>query len=95
VLVQVANRLSQPGMMRLEHRPAGRRIPQAVQDRDALGRPQDHIKGGHGVAAMRAAKKLAARSTLDPKSSKESNAPGCVRSRHRFIRYASEYGPAL
>jgi hypothetical protein len=32
VSVQVGNRLGQPGVMRLEHRPAGGRIPEAVQD---------------------------------------------------------------
>ena len=44
VLVQVGDRLGQPGMMGGQHRPAGRRIPEAVEDRDALGRPQDHIE---------------------------------------------------
>jgi hypothetical protein len=56
VLVQVADRLGQPRMMRLEYRPSGGRVAQAVEDRHALGRPQDHIKGGHAVAAVRAAK---------------------------------------
>jgi hypothetical protein len=59
VLVQVADRLDQPSVMGGQHRPAGRHIPQAVQDRDALGRPQDHIKGRHGVAAVGAAQQLA------------------------------------
>jgi hypothetical protein len=59
VLVQIADRLSQPSMMRLEHCPSGRRVTQAVEDRDALGRPQDHVEGGHGVAAMGATQELA------------------------------------
>jgi hypothetical protein len=58
VLVQVGDRLGQPGMMGGQHRPAGRRVTQAVEDRDALGRPQDHIEGGHGVATVWAAKEL-------------------------------------
>jgi hypothetical protein len=58
VSVQVADRLGQPSMMRGQHRPAGRRIAEAVEDRHALGRPQDHIEGGYGVAAMRAAEQL-------------------------------------
>src|SRR5215218_5260887 len=45
-------------MMGLEHRPSGRRVADAVEDRDALGRSQDHIKRGDGVAAMRAAEQL-------------------------------------
>jgi len=59
VLVQVADRLGQPSMMRRQDRPAGGRIPQAVEDRDALGRPQDHVEGGYGALAMRAAQQLA------------------------------------
>jgi hypothetical protein len=39
VSVQVADRLGQPSMMRLEHRLSGGRVTEAVQDRDALGRP--------------------------------------------------------
>ena len=58
VLIQVGNGLGQPGMMGGEHRPAGGRIPQAVEDRDALGRPQHHVEGRHGVAAMRTAQQL-------------------------------------
>ena len=42
-----------------QHRPAGRRIAQAVEDRDALGRPQHHVERRHGVAAVRAAEELA------------------------------------
>jgi hypothetical protein len=59
VLVQVADRLDQPSMMGRQHRPPGRRITQAVQDRDTLGRPQDHIERRHRVAAMRAAQQFA------------------------------------
>jgi hypothetical protein len=44
--------LGQPGMVGGQHRPAGAASPKAVQDRDAPGRPQDHIKGRDGVAAM-------------------------------------------
>jgi hypothetical protein len=58
VSVQVGDRLGQPSMMGSQDRPAGRRVPQAVEDRDALGRPQDHIKGRDGVAAMRATEQL-------------------------------------
>jgi hypothetical protein len=38
-----ADRLGQAGMMGLEHRPAGGRITQAVEDGDALGRPQHDV----------------------------------------------------
>jgi hypothetical protein len=55
VLVHVTDGLGQPGVVGREHRPAGGRIPEAVEDRDALGRPQDHVEGGHGVATMGAA----------------------------------------
>jgi hypothetical protein len=58
VLVQVASRLGQAGVMGGQHRPSGRRVTQAVQDRDALGRPQHHVEGGHGVAAMRPTEQL-------------------------------------
>jgi hypothetical protein len=61
VLVQVADRLGQPSMMGGQHGPAGGRFTEAVEDRDAFGRPQDHVEGGHGVAAMRAAEELAGR----------------------------------
>jgi len=59
VLVQVGNRLGQPSMMGGQHGSSGRRVSQAVQDRDALGRAQDHVKGRHRVAAVRAAEQLA------------------------------------
>ena len=61
VLVQVADRLGQPGVMGGQHGSAGGRVAEAVEDRDALGRPQYHVEGGHGVAAMRAAEQLAGR----------------------------------
>ena len=46
-------------MMGSQHRPPGRPIPEAVQDGDALGRPQDHIERRDGVAAVRPAQELA------------------------------------
>jgi hypothetical protein len=61
MLVQVAGRLGQPGVMGGQDRLAGGRVAEAVEDRDALGRPQDHVEGGHGIAAMRAAQQLAGR----------------------------------
>jgi hypothetical protein len=59
VLVQVADRLGQPRVVSRQHRPASGRIAEAVEDRDALGGPQHHVKGGHSVAAMRATQELA------------------------------------
>jgi hypothetical protein len=59
VPVQVGNRLDQPSMMRRQYGPAGGRITQGGQDGDALGRPQHHIEGGHGVTAVRSAQELA------------------------------------
>ena len=61
VSVQVGDRLGHAGMVGGQHRPAGGRVTQAVEDRDALGRPQDHVERGHGVAAMGAAQQLARR----------------------------------
>jgi hypothetical protein len=61
VSVQVGDRFGQPDMMRPEDRPTGGRIPQAVEDRDTLGRPQDQIEGGDRVAAVGAAEQLAGR----------------------------------
>jgi len=58
VLVQVGNGLGQPGMVGGQHRPAGGWITEAVEDRHALGRPQDHVEGRDGVAAMGAAEQL-------------------------------------
>jgi len=58
VVVQVGGGLGHAGVVGGQHRPAGRRIPEAVEDRDALGRPQGHVEGGHGVAAVRAAQQL-------------------------------------
>jgi hypothetical protein len=59
VSVQVGDRLADTGVMSREHRPAGGRITQAVEDRDALGWAQHHVKGRHRVATMRAAEELA------------------------------------
>jgi hypothetical protein len=59
VFVQVADRLGQTGVMGLEDGSAGGWVTQAVEDRDALGRPQDHIKGRDSIAAMRPAEELA------------------------------------
>jgi hypothetical protein len=59
VVVQVGGRLADAGVMGRQHRPAGRRIPQAVEDRDALGRAQDHVEGGNGVAAVGPAEEFA------------------------------------
>jgi site-specific DNA recombinase len=50
-----------PSVMGGQHRLASGRVAQAVEDRDALGRPQDHIEGRHGVAAMLAAQQLTRR----------------------------------
>ncbi len=58
MLVQVAERLGQPGVMGGQHGPADCWVTQAVEDRDTFGRPQDHIERGHGVAAMRPAEQL-------------------------------------
>jgi hypothetical protein len=52
VLVQVAGRLRQTGVMGGQHRPSSCWVTQAVEDRDAFGRPQHHIEGWDGVAAM-------------------------------------------
>jgi hypothetical protein len=59
VLIQVTDRLGQPSMMRLQHRSAGGLVAEAVEDGHTLGRSQDHIEGGHGALAMRAAEQLA------------------------------------
>jgi hypothetical protein len=59
MLVQVADRLRQASVMGGQHCPAGGRVTEAVEDRDALGRPQHHIEGGHGVAAMGVAEQFA------------------------------------
>jgi len=64
VLVQIADRLGQPSMMGGQHRPAGCWVAQAVEDRHALGRPQDQVKGRDGVAAMGTAQQLTRRWVL-------------------------------
>jgi hypothetical protein len=53
------NRLGQPSMMGGQHRPAGGRIPQAVEDGHALGRPQDQVEGGHRIPTMGPAEEFA------------------------------------
>jgi hypothetical protein len=58
VLVQIADRLSHASVVGGQHGSSGGRVTEAVEDGDALGRPQDHVKGGHGIAAMRAAEQL-------------------------------------
>jgi hypothetical protein len=58
VVVQVADRLTDTSVVGAQHRPAGRRVAQAVEDRHALGGAQDHVEGGDGVAAVGAAEKL-------------------------------------
>jgi hypothetical protein len=57
--VQVGDRLGQPGVVGGQRRPPSRRIPQAVQQRHALGRPEDHVEGGYRVAAVRPSEQLA------------------------------------
>jgi hypothetical protein len=51
MLVQVGHRLGQPRVMGGQHDSSGGRVTQGVEDRDALGRPQDHIEGGHSEHA--------------------------------------------
>jgi hypothetical protein len=58
VLVQVGGRLGHASVMGLKDRPAGGRVAQAVEDRDALGGAHDHVEGRDGVAAMGAAEEL-------------------------------------
>jgi hypothetical protein len=60
-LVQVGDRLGQPGVVGGQHPSPGGRVTQAVQDRHALGRPQDYIKARHGVATVWAAEQLPGR----------------------------------
>jgi hypothetical protein len=60
VSVQVGDRLSDTRVVGGQHRPSGGPIAEAVEDRDALGRPQDHIERWDSVAAMRAAQQPAA-----------------------------------
>jgi len=51
--VQVGDRLSHAGMVGRQDRPAGGRVAQAVKDRHALGRPQDHVEAWHGPGTRR------------------------------------------
>jgi hypothetical protein len=59
VVVQVGGGLGHAGVVGGQHRPAGRRVTEAVEDRDALGGAQDHVKGWHRVAAVGAAEEFA------------------------------------
>jgi hypothetical protein len=59
VLIQVADRLRQAGVVGGQHGPSSPWVTEAAKDRDALGRAQHHVKGGHGVAAVSAAEELA------------------------------------
>jgi hypothetical protein len=61
MVVHVGHRLGQPSMMGGQHGSAGRRVTQAVEDRDALGRPQHHVEGGHSVLTVGAAQELPSR----------------------------------
>jgi hypothetical protein len=61
VLVQVTDRLGHAGVMGSQHGPSGGRVTQPVEDRDTLGRPQDHVERRDGVAAMGAAQQLPCR----------------------------------
>jgi hypothetical protein len=58
VSVQVADRLGQPGVMGGQHRPSGGRVAQPVEDRHALGRPQDHVERRHAVPTVETAQQL-------------------------------------
>jgi hypothetical protein len=61
MLIQVGHRLSQPDMMGGQYCSAGGRVAQAVEDRDALGRPQDHVERWDSVATMRSAEQRSRR----------------------------------
>jgi hypothetical protein len=58
VSVQVGDCLGQTRVMGGQHRPAGGRVTKAVEDRDAFGRAQHHVEGGHGGAAVGPAEQL-------------------------------------
>jgi hypothetical protein len=58
VLVQVGDRLGDAGVVGGQHRPPDGGVAEAVEERDALGRAQDHVEGGHGVATVRSAEEL-------------------------------------
>jgi 5-hydroxyisourate hydrolase-like protein (transthyretin family) len=61
VSVQVADRLGQPSVMGGQHGSSDGRVAEAVEDRDALGGAQDHVEGGHGVAAVGTAEEFTGR----------------------------------
>jgi hypothetical protein len=58
--VQVGNRLTDASVVSVQHRPSGRRIAQAVQNRHALGRAQHHVEPRHRPLAVGPAEELAA-----------------------------------
>ena len=58
MVVQVADRLGQPGVMGGQHGSSGGWVTEAVEGGHALGRPQDHVECGDGVAAVRTAQQL-------------------------------------
>jgi hypothetical protein len=53
--VQVADSLADAGVVGIQDRPAGGRIPEAVEDGHALGGAQHHVERGHGDLAVRSA----------------------------------------
>jgi hypothetical protein len=58
VSVQVGDRFGHAGVVGGQHRLAGGLVAEAVEDRDAFGRAQDHVERRDGVAAMRAPQQL-------------------------------------
>jgi hypothetical protein len=58
VSVQVGHRLGQASVMGRQHGSSGGWVTETVEDRDALGRSQDHVKGRESVVAMRAPEQL-------------------------------------
>jgi hypothetical protein len=59
VLAQVADCLGDAGVVGVQHRPAGCRVAEAIEDRDALGGAQDQVERRHGALAVRSAEELA------------------------------------
>jgi hypothetical protein len=53
------------------------RVAQAVEDRDALGRPQDHVERRDGVAAMRPAQQLPSHRVAAHEHGLEPGGHGC------------------
>jgi hypothetical protein len=58
VLVQVGDGLTDANVVGVQYGSAGHRVAQAVQDRHALGRPQNHVERRHGPLAVGAAQQL-------------------------------------